>query len=100
VSSESRTDAAIMLANKPWDTAAGVILAREANGLVADADGDHHTLRSASTVAASAELLDQVFELDLRSGLGTRELDVSDADRALASAEANRVRPSASRAWP
>jgi myo-inositol-1(or 4)-monophosphatase len=58
-----RTDAAIMFGNKPWDTAAGVILAREANGLVVDADGDHHTLRSASTIAASADLLDQVLEL-------------------------------------
>jgi len=58
-----RTDAAIIFGNKPWDTAAGVILAREACGLVADANGDHHTLRSASTVAASAELLDLVLEL-------------------------------------
>jgi myo-inositol-1(or 4)-monophosphatase len=58
-----RTDAAIMFANKPWDTAAGVILAREARGLVVDADGDHHTLHSASTVAASAKLLEEVLEL-------------------------------------
>jgi len=58
-----RTDAAIIFGGKPWDTAAGVILAREAGGLVVDADGDHHILRSASTVAASAELLNQVVEL-------------------------------------
>lgn len=58
-----RTDAAIIFGNKPWDTAAGVILAREACGLVVDANGDHHTLRSASTIAASADLLDQVLEL-------------------------------------
>ena len=58
-----RTDAAIIFGNKPWDTAAGVILAREADGLVVDAHGEHHTLRSASTIAASAELLDQVLEL-------------------------------------
>jgi len=58
-----RTDAAIMFGNKPWDTAAGVILVREASRLVVDADGDHHTLRSASTIAASADLLDQVLEL-------------------------------------
>jgi myo-inositol-1(or 4)-monophosphatase len=58
-----RTDAAVIFGNKPWDTAAGVILVREAGGLVVDADGSRHTLRSASTVAASAGLLDQVLEL-------------------------------------
>ena len=58
-----RTDAAITFGNKPWDTAAGVVLAREAGGVVVDADGKHHTTRSASTIATSAELLDQVLEL-------------------------------------
>jgi myo-inositol-1(or 4)-monophosphatase len=58
-----RTDAAIIFGNKPWDTAAGVLLAREAGGRVVDADGTHHTTRSASTIAASAELLSQVLEL-------------------------------------
>ncbi len=58
-----RTDAAVIFGNKPWDTAAGVILVREAGGLVVDADGSRHTLRSAATVAASAGLLDQVLEL-------------------------------------
>ena len=58
-----RTDAAIMFGNKPWDTAAGVILVREAGGLVVDVDGTHHTTQSASTIAASSELLDQVLEL-------------------------------------
>ena len=58
-----RTDAAIIFGNKPWDTAAGVILVREAGGRVVDADGMHHTAQSASTIAASAELLDQVLGL-------------------------------------
>jgi myo-inositol-1(or 4)-monophosphatase len=58
-----RTDAAIIFGNKPWDTAAGVILAREAGGRVVDTDGTHHTTRSVSTIAASAELLDQVLEV-------------------------------------
>jgi myo-inositol-1(or 4)-monophosphatase len=30
---EGHTDAAIMLTNKPWDTAAGVLVAREAGTL-------------------------------------------------------------------
>jgi myo-inositol-1(or 4)-monophosphatase len=58
-----RTDAAIIFGNKPWDTAAGVVLVREAGGLVVDADGKDHTTRSASTIAASAKLVDQVVEL-------------------------------------
>ena len=58
-----RTDAAIMFGNKPWDTAAGVMLVREANGRVVDAHGGHHTLQSASTIASSPELLDQVLQL-------------------------------------
>jgi myo-inositol-1(or 4)-monophosphatase len=60
---QGRTDAAIMFSNKPWDTAAGVILVREAGGRVVDADGAHHTMQSASTIAAPDELLDQVLEL-------------------------------------
>lgn len=58
-----RTDAAIILGNHPWDIAAGVILVREAGGLVVDTNGDRHTMRSASTVAASAEILDELLEL-------------------------------------
>lgn len=58
-----RTDAAIILGNHPWDIAAGVILVREAGGLVVDTNGDRHTMRSASTVAASAELLGQLLNL-------------------------------------
>jgi myo-inositol-1(or 4)-monophosphatase len=58
-----RTDAAMIFGNKPWDTAAGVILVREAGGLVVDANGAHHTVRSASTVGASAELLDGFLDL-------------------------------------
>lgn len=58
-----RTDAAIIFGNKPWDTAAGVILVREAGGVVVDADGARHTLRSGSTIATSEELLSQLLEL-------------------------------------
>jgi len=58
-----RTDAAIIFGNKPWDTAAGVVLVREAGDRVVDSDCTHHTTQSASTIAASAELLDQVLGL-------------------------------------
>lgn len=58
---EGSTDACIMLSNKPWDTAAGVLLAREAGALVTDANGTAHSYSSTATIAAapgiSAELL-------------------------------------------
>lgn len=58
-----RTDAAIILGGKAWDVAAGVILVREAGGVVIDAIGSKHTLRSASTIAASPQLVGQVLDV-------------------------------------
>lgn len=58
-----RTDAAIIFGNDPWDVAAGAILVREAGGLVVDANGDKQTMRSRSTVAASAEMMDELLDL-------------------------------------
>ncbi|MFE4457834.1 inositol monophosphatase family protein [Nocardia tengchongensis] len=61
---EGRTDACILLSNKPWDMSAGVVIARESGALVTDSDGRHHHVHSAHTVAAapgvSVELLDLV----------------------------------------
>jgi myo-inositol-1(or 4)-monophosphatase len=48
---EGRLDAAIMLVNKPWDTAAGVLLAREAGATVVDIDGSAHRFDSAAIIA-------------------------------------------------
>ncbi|WP_158885255.1 inositol monophosphatase family protein [Amycolatopsis anabasis] len=53
---EGRTDACIILANKPWDTAAGVLLAREAGVEVIDATGDMHNFGSRETIAASPSI--------------------------------------------
>jgi myo-inositol-1(or 4)-monophosphatase len=58
-----RTDAAIIFGGKPWDIAAGIVLVREAGGVVADALGSWHTFRSTSTVATSPDLLGQVLDL-------------------------------------
>jgi myo-inositol-1(or 4)-monophosphatase len=58
-----RTDAAVIFGGKPWDTAAGVVLVREANGLVVDVNGEHHSLWGASTVASSGELLNGLLHL-------------------------------------
>ena len=56
-----RFDAAIMLSNKPWDTAAGVVIAREAGAMVVDVDGSRHTIRSSAAIAAQPELIPQTL---------------------------------------
>ncbi|GIE32099.1 inositol monophosphatase [Actinoplanes italicus] len=56
-------DAVVMLANKPWDTAAGVVIAREAGALVVDHDGSPHTFESRATLAASAGLMPAILAL-------------------------------------
>jgi myo-inositol-1(or 4)-monophosphatase len=56
-----RTDAVIMLSNKPWDTAAGVILAREAGARVIDQHGADYTLDSTATIATTPPLLNEVL---------------------------------------
>jgi myo-inositol-1(or 4)-monophosphatase len=57
---EGALDACVMMPNKPWDTAAGVLMAREAGALVTDAHGDPHTHQSESTVAATPAIADQL----------------------------------------
>ncbi|GIF44409.1 inositol monophosphatase family protein [Actinoplanes xinjiangensis] len=56
-------DAVIMLANKPWDTSAGVVIAREAGALIVDHDGSPHSIHSSVTIASNAKLLPRVLEL-------------------------------------
>ncbi|GIF41928.1 inositol monophosphatase family protein [Actinoplanes xinjiangensis] len=56
-------DAVVMLANKPWDTAAGVVIAREAGAVVVDHDRSPHTLESEATIAANAELIPSILAL-------------------------------------
>ncbi|MEU4691898.1 inositol monophosphatase family protein [Actinoplanes sp. NPDC023714] len=58
-----KIDAVVMLANKPWDTAAGVIIAREAGALTADRDGSAHSLKSSATIAANPNLLPAILDL-------------------------------------
>ena len=50
---EGRLDACIMLGNKPWDTSAGVLVAREAGARVLDHDGTEHSRQSQSTIAVT-----------------------------------------------
>ncbi|QSB17368.1 inositol monophosphatase family protein [Natronosporangium hydrolyticum] len=58
-----RTNAVVTLSNKPWDMAAGIIIAREAGAVVVDADGTEHTADSSATLAAPPALVAEVVEL-------------------------------------
>ncbi|MEU8206047.1 inositol monophosphatase family protein [Streptosporangium sp. NPDC049046] len=60
---EGRVDASIMLSNKPWDTAAGVLIAREAGATVVDLDGSPHTMNAEATIAAGPKILTDLIEL-------------------------------------
>jgi len=60
---EGRIDALVMLTNRPWDTCAGVVLAREAGAAVLDRQGGEHTLASGETLAGSPALLSRLLPL-------------------------------------
>ncbi|TDD63531.1 inositol monophosphatase [Actinomadura darangshiensis] len=64
---EGKLDASITLSNKPWDMAAGVVIAREAGAAVVDYEGVSHTMSSGSTVAATTSVIDQLSFLLSRS---------------------------------
>lgn len=59
---EGRLDASVMLSNKPWDTGAGVLIAREAGAQVLDIDGTPHDRNSTATVAVNPELASALMD--------------------------------------
>ncbi len=66
---EGMTGATVILGNKPWDTAAGVVIAREAEAQVLDIDGSPHTTTSRYTIAAAPSIADRVLAL-VQNALG------------------------------
>ncbi|MFD3431194.1 inositol monophosphatase family protein [Nocardia fluminea] len=60
---QGRTDACVLLSNKPWDTAAGVTLVREADGRVVDADGADYRLDSTSVIASGHRITSDLLAL-------------------------------------
>lgn len=60
---EGLIGAAVMLANKPWDTSAGVVIAREAGAKVVDLDGTKHTTFSRATIAVAPSIADELLAL-------------------------------------
>ena len=66
-----RLDASVMLANKPWDVAAGVIIAREAGAHVLDLDGSTHSPDSLATISTTPGVESELVELLSRTGANT-----------------------------
>jgi myo-inositol-1(or 4)-monophosphatase len=60
---EGKTDACVILSNNPWDTSAGVVIAREAGARVVSASGSTHDIDSGETIAVTPELLPQIIQL-------------------------------------
>jgi myo-inositol-1(or 4)-monophosphatase len=56
-----RIDALITLSNKPWDMAAGVVIAREAGAHIVDKDGSRHSLHSQATIGAGPRLIEPLL---------------------------------------
>lgn len=57
------TAGTVLMSNKPWDTGAGVLLAREAGARVLDASGQPHRFESAETIAAAPGIADDILNL-------------------------------------
>jgi myo-inositol-1(or 4)-monophosphatase len=57
---EGAIDACVMMSNKPWDTAAGALIAREAGAHITDAHGNPHTYQSDSTIATTPAIAHQL----------------------------------------
>jgi myo-inositol-1(or 4)-monophosphatase len=53
---QGRLDACIIFGNKPWDTSAGVLIAREAGARVLDLHGANHAANSSATIAVGPSL--------------------------------------------
>ncbi|WP_433269408.1 inositol monophosphatase family protein [Actinosynnema sp. CS-041913] len=64
---DGRTDAAIILSNNPWDTLAGVLIARESGAKVFDTTNSSHSSSSQNTIASTKGIADELLDLISRS---------------------------------
>lgn len=60
---EGRTDACVILSNKPWDMAAGVLIAQSATAKLRDLRRKPYRLDSSSTFACQPHLADAILDL-------------------------------------
>lgn len=58
-----RVNATLMLSNLPWDVTAGLLLVREAGGVVYDYDGSSHTAESRYTLASVPSLVNPILRI-------------------------------------
>jgi myo-inositol-1(or 4)-monophosphatase len=58
-----RLNATVMLSNLPWDVTAGLLLVREAGGLVYDFDGSPHGAESRYTLASVPSLAEPIRQI-------------------------------------
>jgi myo-inositol-1(or 4)-monophosphatase len=65
-------DASLTLGNRPWDMAAGVVIARAAGAIVMDSDGSPYTLGSLATIAVAPHLAGPVLSIVRPAAAGTR----------------------------
>lgn len=65
---DGKLDACIIMANNPWDTSAGVLLAREAGAVVVDLQGRPHSYNSGSTLAAAPGLAAELLAVIRKAG--------------------------------
>jgi myo-inositol-1(or 4)-monophosphatase len=63
-------DAAIMFSNKPWDTSAGAVIAREAGAVVVDVDGSPHNVASGATIALAPGVAEELLPLIQQAARG------------------------------
>jgi myo-inositol-1(or 4)-monophosphatase len=78
---DGRLDASIIVGSHPWDTAAGVLIAREAGATVVDTNGRPHDFRSSAAITAPAALIDQLLALIEETGTNTSEEQGATNDR-------------------
>jgi myo-inositol-1(or 4)-monophosphatase len=57
-----RTDAFFEFGLKPWDMAAGILLVREAGGLVVDFNGDENFMESGNVIAGNLKVASQMVQ--------------------------------------
>jgi myo-inositol-1(or 4)-monophosphatase len=68
-----RMSGTIALSNMPWDVSAGVLLVREAGGIVFDEDGVNHGPASSSTLAAIPSMKQSLVSIVASARSGQRD---------------------------
>ncbi|MGW4365427.1 inositol monophosphatase family protein [Nocardia takedensis] len=70
---DGRIDGCVIMSAKPWDTAAGIVIARESGAVVVDSDGAWHSFDAAHTIAASPSLAPRLAALVTANSAGLRQ---------------------------